>query len=144
MSDYNQCSGLAFRHSSACLGKLIHRSAGVKALCSPAKDPVQNLSSSGAVHVPVSKPDEELPDLRLEDHDKSYHSHVKDRIQKSGHELHVESRHEDADEVERYDRNEYAHGGRTSYPLEENEDEKCQKQYVKDVCKRHLEESKKS
>ena len=142
--NHYQSTGLAFRHSSAGFGDFLDSLAGMKALCSLSENPVKNLATLCVAHVSVSKSDEEFSDFGLEYHDQCNHSHIKHCVQKRSHELHVEGRHKDAYEVKGYDGDEDAHSGRPPYPFEENEDKKCQKQYVQDVCERHLKKSENS
>lgn len=143
MRKYDECSGLVFRHPSACLGDVVDGFAVRHAGDTLAQNPVHYLASLGAVHVSVAQADQELSDLRLEYDYECYHSDVKDRLHYRGHQPHVECRHQHPDQVQGHDRHEYAHGRRSSQPFEGEEDDKSEQEYVQNVGKRHLEKSEK-
>ena len=138
-----QCSGLVFRHSPACFGKVVYlvASADVGAFVIYSADPVDDGTASCAVHVSASQLHEEFSDLRLEYHDKGYKADVENGLHDVGHEPHVECGYDDSDYIQRYDGQEDAHGRCAPDPPEYDVYQKRQEKYVKHVREGHLKET---
>ena len=140
----NQSSCLFFGHSATCFSQVVH-SLGVLQCgrCGLAENPVDDGAALVAVHIPVSEPDEELSDLRLEDHDECKHSDIQNHIHYGCHQSHVECGHEHSDHIKRDDRHEDAHGRRASDPAEQEKYNEAQQQDIENVCDRQLQKAEK-
>ena len=133
MSDHDQGTCLVFGHSSAGFCEVIDSFAAYGISTFLAKNLVHDGFALCIVHISVSELDQEFSDLWLEDDDQCYESEVQHHVHYGGHKPHVERVHHYPDEIERNDGHEYAHGRRTPYPPEHEEDDQAEKDYVKYV-----------
>ena len=82
------------RHGPASLGDLIDGFVG-KLLFLDSEQPSEKVPSLARNTVPGSEPHQEVPDLRLEDHDQRQHTYIYKGVQQGVHESHVQSCHHD-------------------------------------------------
>ena len=87
--DY-QCTGLVFRHVSACLRNLIDCLIGIVASGLPSEKTVYDFSPCRIGLESVAELNQEFSDFWLEDHDECKHSDIKDSLHDGRHQLHVE------------------------------------------------------
>ena len=130
----DKCTCLVFTHSSAGLGDLVGLlTCGNGRLGISAEKPCNELLTLGAAHVSVSEPDEELSDLRLEDHNQCEHTDIEDHVHDGGHQSHVECSHYHSDHVQRNDGDEDTHSRCSANPPEENENDQAEQYYVENI-----------
>ena len=131
-------SGLVFGHAAACFGEVVHLFARAHLVVLPSGELVDDGPAPGVVHVSVSEPYEEFPDLRLEDHDDGEDTDVKYHVHDGDHESHVEGSHDDADHVQRYDCHEDAHCRGAFEPSEHQEYDYAQQKDVQNIDNLYL------
>ena len=138
VGDDDQGSGLVLGHSSACLGQVVHLFACAHLGALPTGELVDYGPALSVVHVSVSKPYQELSDLRLEYHDDREHTDIQYHVHDRAHEPHSESSHDDTDHIQRYDCYENAHGRGAFEPSEYEKYYNAQQKDVEDVGNLYL------